>query len=115
MPTAPGSGGCPGVASTAPRWSASSAGASWRRPQVAEVELSHLAAEVLAGDEVDHGVLAGEDPAEGGLVGGGLEAVKGPGDARVPIRGDGQPLVAAVEGSQHGRGRLADGRVGARI
>src|SRR5690242_20793436 len=43
-----------------------------------ERELGHLVPEALAGHEVDHGVLAGVEPAEGGFVGGGLEAVKGP-------------------------------------
>jgi hypothetical protein len=56
-----------------------SARVGWRRPEVVEHEAGHVAAELLAGHEVDHGVLTGEDPAEGGFVGGGLEAAEGPG------------------------------------
>src|SRR6478672_12338294 len=89
-----------------------SAGAVWHRPQVAEVELGHLAAEVLAGHEVDHGVLTGEDPAEGGLVGGGLEAAEGPGYAGICVRANRQPLVVTIEGAQYGGRCLADRGVG---
>jgi len=91
---APGSGRCRRWHPPLPDGAPLSAGAVWRGAQVAEVELGHLVAEVLAGYEVDHGVLAGEEPAEGGLVGGGLEAAEGPGDAGVPVGGDGQVLVA---------------------
>jgi hypothetical protein len=45
-----------------PRGAALSARARWRRPEVAEHELGDLAAELLAGHQVDHGVLAGEEP-----------------------------------------------------
>src|SRR5689334_24457289 len=87
----------PPVASAAPCGAPFSAGAVWRRPQLVERELGHLVPEALAGHEVDHGVLAGEEPAEGCLVGGGLEAAEGPGDAGVSVGGDGQVLVVAVE------------------
>src|SRR6266516_6056489 len=99
----------PGKASTAPAGAPFSACAVWRGPQVGEVELGHVVAEVLAGHEVDHGVLAGEEPAEGCLAGGGLEAAEGPGDAWVSVGGDGQLLVAGVEGGEDGRGCVADG------
>ena len=41
---------------------------------VAEHEAGHLRAQPLAGNVVEAGVLAGEDPAEAGFVGGGLES-----------------------------------------
>src|SRR5260221_5357548 len=87
----------------------------WSRPQVAEHELGHLAAELLAGHEVDHGVLPGEEPAECCLVGGRLEAVEGPGDAWISVRCHGQLLVVAVEGAKDGCRCFADGRVRAGI
>jgi hypothetical protein len=47
--------------------------------EVAEHQPGDLAPKVLAGVEVDHGVLPGDEPAERGLVGRRLEAVKVPG------------------------------------
>ena len=67
-----------------------SARVGWRRPEVVEHEVGDVVAELLAGHEVDHGVLPGEDPAECGLVGGGLEAAEmggiGQGEIKVPTR-----------------------------
>jgi hypothetical protein len=62
-----------------------SARAGWRRPEAVEHEVGDVAAELLTGHEVDHGVLPGEDPAECGLVGGGLEAAEGPGHAGICV------------------------------
>ena len=74
-----------------------SARARWRRPEVAEHELGDLAAELLAGHQVDHGVLPGEDPAEGCLVGCRLEAAERPGHAGITVRADDQLLVVTTE------------------
>src|SRR4029077_17477657 len=59
------------------------------RAEVAEHEVANLAAEFLAGHEVDHGVLTGEEPAERCLVGCRLEAAEGPGHAGISVRADG--------------------------
>jgi len=83
-PGTPGSGGC-GKTSAAPAGAALSARARWRRPEVAEHELGDLAAELLAGYQVDHGVLPGENPAERRLVGCRLEAAEGPGHAGITV------------------------------
>src|SRR5580700_5115266 len=92
-----------------------SARADWRRPEVVEHEAGDAVAELLAGHEVDDGVLPGEDPAECGLVGGGLEAAEGPGYAGIRVRAHRQPLVVTIEGTEH-RGRsLADRGVGAGV
>jgi hypothetical protein len=45
----------------------------WRRAEVVEHEVADVAAELLPGHEVDHGVLPGEKPAERCLVGGRLD------------------------------------------
>src|SRR6266566_7160718 len=93
----------------------SSARAGSRRPEVVEHEVGNLMAELLAGHEVDHGVIPGEDPAERGFVGCRLEAVEGPRHAGISVRTDGQRLAVTVEGAQNGGRRLADGRVGAGV
>ena len=92
-----------------------SARVGWRRPEVAEHEAGHAVAELLAGHEVDHGVLTGEDPAEGGFVGGGLEAAEGPGYAGIRVRANRQPLVVTIEGAEYGGRCLADRGVGAGV
>ena len=73
-----------------------SARAGGRRPEVVEHELGDVTAELLAGHEVDDGVLPGEDPAECGLVGGGLEAAEAPDYAGICVRAHCQPLVVTI-------------------
>src|SRR6185437_17034214 len=92
-----------------------SARVGWRRPEVVEHEAGHVVAELLAGHEVDHGVLPGEDPAERGLVGGGLEAAEGPGYAGIRVRANRKPLAVTIEGAEHGGRGLADRGVGAGV
>src|SRR6266705_1126135 len=83
-----------------------SAQADWRWP---------VAAELLAGHEVDHGVLTGEEPAERRLAGCRLEAAEGPGHAGISVRADSELLVVTVEGAENGCRGLADGRMGAGV
>jgi len=54
---------------------AASAGAGWRRPEVVEHEVANVAAELLAGHEVDHGVLPGENPVRAPRTAGAQEAL----------------------------------------
>src|SRR5712691_633786 len=83
--------------------------------EVAQGELAYLPAERLPGVVVQEGVLASEDAAEPGLVGGRLQAGEAAGDAGQIVRGHRDGLVRSEERGQDGGGGFADRAVRARV